>query len=273
MFPQSFAPKDQTSILVEKYISMKHPTESNGVCDKFIPDGHSAFVFHFGQLVKYNINGTGTELPRFFITKPFLGHLNIEVVEPNDCLIVILNSSVLTRLFNFSFEDSVGSSHIVINLFGDFPLWSYLKEADSFEDKIDVFSRYLNDTVLHSGYEPDLIDKIYDEIMHDGGIKPINTILDKFEVNPRSFRRNFIKRVGITAKGLSRIVRVNYFWGKIQTLRENDLHNFIFECNYCDQSHFIKDFKEIIGETPKSFFKRDLSAVKLVSGKKIMSII
>lgn len=273
MLPQSFTPKDHTSILVDKYISMNHPTEDNGVSDKFIPDGHSAFVFHFGKPVKYFENENGVDLPRFFITKPFLGHLQIEVVEPNDCFIVILNSSVLTRLFNFSFENYIGCSHLVLDLFGDFPLMNHLEAANSFENKIELFSNYLKNTVLSSVYETDQIDKIYMEIMYDKGIRPINSILDGFDVNPRSFRRNFLKRVGITAKGLSRIVRVNYFWEKIQTLPPKDLYNFIFECNYCDQAHFIKDFKEIIGETPRSFFKRDLSAVKLVSGKKSVNCI
>jgi AraC-like DNA-binding protein len=41
----------------------------------------------------------------------------------------------------------------------------------------------------------------------------------------------------------------------------------VFDGEYFDQSHFIKDFKMITGESPNHFFKRNLELVKVLSGK------
>lgn len=267
MNPFCYVPKDKTSILIDRYISFKSPLENKSLTDKFIPDGHSGFVFHFGEPAYYYSKGDEIHLPDFFITKPFLGHLNIRLVEPHDSFIVIVKSSVLTRLFDFSFEKVQHNSHMVFDIFKDVPIWEMLSTENSFEKRIKLFSDYLNNSIVCSEYEYDKIDNIYMQIMNEGGTKPIKSILRGYDIDPRSFRRNFIKRVGITSKGLSRIARVHYYWKRIQSISENNFKNLIFECRYCDQAHFINDFKEITGETPNSFFNRDLSTVKFYSGK------
>ena len=45
-----------------------------------------------------------------------------------------------------------------------------------------------------------------------------------------------------------------------------DFQELIYKGNFYDQSHFIHDFKEITGESPSFFFKRDLKNLKIFSG-------
>lgn len=259
-------PDNRSSLLIDRLLKIEVSHQKGEIKDKFIPDGYSGMVLHFGKPAEYFDGIKYTPLPRFFFTKPFLGNLSIRISPENDSLIAIIKASVLSRIFNFSFEPYQRKSHFE----KDFPeikkILPELELTGSFEDRAALFMNYLSGSLIPADYEYDEIDLIYNKILDEGGIRPIKSILSEFNINPRTFRRNFIKRVGISAKGLSRIVRVNYFWKKTLNISEQDFHNFIFECKYCDQAHFIKDFKDITGETPKNFFGRDLSVVKLVSG-------
>lgn len=97
--------------------------------------------------------------------------------------------------------------------------------------------------------------------------QPLSEIFESLCINERTLQRHFIKRVGVGPKLLARIVRVNYLWDQIERDGLNDYQDLVFLGNYYDQTHFIKDFKNIIGETPSSFFNRNLGLVKLLSGK------
>ena len=263
---EEIIPSDKSSILIDRFLKIEVSEKKGEVNDKFIPDGHAGMIFHFGKPAEFYDGEKHSPLPNFFISKPFLGNLDIRVSHENDSIIAILNTSVLTRILNFSLEPYQKRSHFVKNFSFVEPLFTMLNEVSSFNDRASIISDYFSREIIPADYVKDEIDDIYFKILEEGGLRPINSILSEFNINPRTFRRNFIKRIGISAKGLSRIVRVNYFWKKILTISEQDFHNFIFECKYCDQAHFIKDFKDITGETPNYFFNRDLSVVKLVSG-------
>lgn len=73
--------------------------------------------------------------------------------------------------------------------------------------------------------------------------------------------------MGLNAKSLARIVRVNYLWSNIINHQAVDFQKMVFEGDYFDQAHLIHDFKQIVGETPSYFFKRNLDNVKIISGK------
>lgn len=263
-----YKPTDNTSILIDHYLSIKYANTKKIVQDKFVPDGCCAFVFNFGNPIKYISKDETLLLPHSILTLPFLGHLKMELKPPLDSFIVVLKASIMSKLFNLSLSNNRKRSFFTVDKLNGYPIWESLNSTKKFDERISVFTEFLQKKVIPKNYKYDLLDKIYLDIMDVGGVSSIGSILKQYKINPRSFRRKFIKRVGISAKSLSRIVRVNYFWKRIQNISAKELQNLIFECKYYDQSHFIKDFKSIIGETPQSFFRRDLSNVKMISGKR-----
>jgi AraC-like DNA-binding protein len=67
-------------------------------------------------------------------------------------------------------------------------------------------------------------------------------------------RTLFKDRVGLSPKDLIKVVRIrkalNHCFGDEQSLTQ-----LAYDLNYFDQSHFIHDFKEAIGLSPKQYFK------------------
>lgn len=266
MITKQIIPEDRSSLLIDKFLKIELTETTGRVKDKFIPDGYCGAVIHFGEPADMFDGEKYIPLPAFFITKPFLGHMDIRVPVGNDSFIAILKTSVFTRLFNISLEPFQKMSHFEMSRSKFSELLNGLGPLAAFEERAAYFSNYVSEKIIPEDFSYDDIDKIYFKIIGEGGVSPIKSILPEFDINPRTFRRNFIKRVGVSAKTLSRIVRVNYFCKQIENISEQDFHNFIYQCNYCDQAHFINDFKAITGETPKNFFSRDLSIVKAVSG-------
>ena len=92
-------------------------------------------------------------------------------------------------------------------------------------------------------------------------------IISDFQICERTVQRRFRERLGITPKMLSRIVKINYLWNTINSKGPIDYQDLVFLGNYFDQTHFIKDFKAMTGETPDYFFKRNLNVVRILSGR------
>jgi AraC-like DNA-binding protein len=235
------------------------------ILDKFIPRYDTSLVFHF-KTPPLMLKPVKDHLPPFFIA-PVIPQANLmQVDKENDTFIVTCKPTVLSRIFHI---DLSPDPRIYIPLSHDlfYPLWQKLLHLRSTEQRIKCFSEFAG-TVYQGTYTPDTIDTIYNRILETGVTTPLPEIIKGFAINERTLQRKFLKRVGISPKKLVRIVRINYLWEKIKNNSAIDYQDMIFEGNYFDQTHFIKDFKAITGETPDYFFKRDLNIVKILSGKK-----
>lgn len=268
MNPVFYTPSKKCSPLVALYVFLKYDETNETLYDKYIPDGHTSLVFHFNGEFYYKENGKKKTLPRFFITDLLFHSLEIEVHTPCNSMIVICNSSVFSRVFNLDLTSENEQPFKTTAPFNGFPMHEKLTSAKTEKEKIKVFEDYLTKNVMPEVYKPDEIDLIYEKIISQNGNSTIGGIIEEININPRTLRRLFLKRTGISMKKLLGIVRVNYIWSFSKKMSEFDPHNITFNCRYFDQSHFINDFKKIIGETPRNFFKRNLELVEIFSGKK-----
>uniref|UniRef100_UPI0040496E2A helix-turn-helix domain-containing protein n=1 Tax=Fulvivirga sp. TaxID=1931237 RepID=UPI0040496E2A len=72
------------------------------------------------------------------------------------------------------------------------------------------------------------------------------------------------KQIGLSPKQLSKVIRLQATLQMLLNDTSRTLTDIAYESEYYDQAHFIKDFKEFTGLTPKGFLtdeKMTLSAV------------
>jgi AraC-like DNA-binding protein len=261
-------PSESSRLLVRRFEVLKSSGIQEEVRDSYIPDGNTAIVFHLSG----NVFLDGPEprkLPSFFITCPRMTPLEIDASGDNlDSVIVICHSTILSRLLGLDFTGIKGSPFLLPDSKIFQPLWEDLNSHIDTGNRVLVLDHFLSARLESISYEKDDIDKIYDQIMEFSGISTINKLLSSCAIRPRTFRRKFLQRSGLSAKSLARISRVNYLWDKILQGEDINYQDMAFEGDYFDQAHFINDFKMIVGETPSQFFKRNLTHIKLLSGKK-----
>ena len=81
----------------------------------------------------------------------------------------------------------------------------------------------------------------------------INEILKDEKSKRRQLERNFAKQIGISPKQLSKVIRLQATLQMLLHKNTETLTAVAYENEYYDQAHFIKDFREFTGITPKEF--------------------
>jgi hypothetical protein len=72
---------------------------------------------------------------------------------------------------------------------------------------------------------------------------------------------------GVSPKQLSKIIRLQATLKMIADDNFSSLTSVAYSGNYYDQAHFIKDFKEFTGVSPKEFYSENLKLSTLFLGK------
>ena len=98
-------------------------------------------------------------------------------------------------------------------------------------------------------------------IIDQRGLVKIKDIAKEVFLSERQFKRQFYQYAGFSPKLYARIVRFQSAM-ELYGQKCKSLTAIALECGYYDQSHFISDFTEFAGITPKTFFtgKSDATA-------------
>lgn len=265
---QFFFPSKEAGILVDRYVFLKASDEPEPFRDRFIPDGHVGIVYHFGGRFTAIINHQEHPLPVFFFTRPRKSSLIIKVEPPADTMIVICKASVFSRFLGLDMSHQKEQMHVQFEQPLHLESLKLVFEVSEPQERITAFEQALQQIGTLSFYQPDLLDKVYQEIMQSKGNEKVAMLSSRFSVNPRTLRRKFITRIGIPPKELAEVVRVHYLWSQIIQNPALDIFDVVCEGGFYDQPHFIRNFQKIVGETPSAFFKRNHENALAFSAKK-----
>ncbi len=258
-------PSESCRSLVIQYEHVQAEGENIAVIDRHIPSGYASLVFNLSGWAAIHEEQL-IHLPRHFIVVPLFRAVNIGIYEDLDSFIITCRASMLSRLLSLNLSSFKNDFYRRSGHDGLKTIEQQLLEHKSVEERISIVEQFFKEKGLEE-YVPDEIDILYDSIMKGRGCVPIAEHIERFDQSPRYFREHFIKRVGLNAKTLARIIRVNYLWSMIMKNHAIDFQDMVFEGDYFDQAHLTHDFKKIVGETPSFFFNRNLDNVMVISGK------
>jgi AraC-like DNA-binding protein len=86
--------------------------------------------------------------------------------------------------------------------------------------------------------------------------KQLKELQTELNISARSLERLFKQHIGIAPILYSRICRFQNALESIRHLSFSSLTDIALQCNYFDQSHFIRDFKRFAGATPTHFLQK-----------------
>ncbi|WP_454189855.1 AraC family transcriptional regulator [Paenibacillus sp. Marseille-Q7038] len=101
------------------------------------------------------------------------------------------------------------------------------------------------------------IERITTYIQDHHEITKVDEVCMYFQINKRKLQRLFQQYVGLSPKTVIRLYRLQ---NAAETLDQGDnfqLLKLSMDLGYHDQSHFIKDFKSIVGTTPEAYVRRE----------------
>ena len=133
-------------------------------------------------------------------------------------------------------------------------LYKGLSFAECDDEILDIVELFLEQHLIEESVDPRIL-RAYDLICHEG-VWNIEQVSQMVNVSSATLRNLFRDKVGITPKDLVKITRLKY---ALHTREHTDesLTSLAYKLNYYDQSHFIHEFKQAIGLTPKQYFENE----------------
>ncbi|MEA5425281.1 helix-turn-helix domain-containing protein [Arcicella lustrica] len=163
--------------------------------------------------------------------------------EVSNFFSVSFNPLAIEYLFNLSTANIINTGRILPSDFWDFSI-DDLNDFESFCKKITQ--------KIHS-LLPDKIDerkrKLFQLIFASNGEMPIKELSEKVLWSQRQINRYFNQQFGLSLKTYCKILR---FQASLPHIHKGELYP---QLNFTDQSHFIKEIKQLSGVSPKELHK------------------
>jgi AraC-like DNA-binding protein len=133
---------------------------------------------------------------------------------------------------------------------------SKLRETSSATQMISLAEEYLLKNISSSRINLYYLNRAAEIIRQRKGNISITELSGKVYISTRQLEREFRQKLGISPKSYMRIARLNEVNRKIQNGERVDLTSISYAAGYSDQAHFIRDFRQFTGESPKVFISK-----------------
>jgi AraC-like DNA-binding protein len=258
---QTFRPHSYLQSFVKCYWTLEVPAQKDPQRQLIIPDGCIEMIFILGDDIKRYTSGDEfiiqpREMVLGQITEPFF-------IEPTGYV-----NSFAIRFYPYGFANFVrtpvkklaNNETPVALLFGEKnskALGQKIIQATDTQKRIEIVEDFLLSKLHDKATVDNIVKSTIDTILLTKGSAPINTIFKDDLSKRRQLERKFMKKVGISPKQLGRVIRLQTALKMLLNRQSENLTTIAYESEYYDQAHFIKDFKEFTGITPKEFLEDD----------------
>lgn len=125
------------------------------------------------------------------------------------------------------------------------------------EARVAIVQSFLRERLSeHRRNQPEIDDAIR-MIRDSQGQLSVAEICARTSLSKKQLERKFLTSIGTTPKIFARISRFLAICHHLKDHRNRSLTGIAYECGFYDQAHFIKEFKEFSGFTPREFFVRN----------------
>jgi hypothetical protein len=258
---QTFPPHPDLQSTVKFFWTLEIPAQPDVQRQLILPDGCIDIVFILGEDINRYTSGNDfiiqpREMVLGQITEPFY-------VEPTGCV-----NSFAVRFYPYGFANFVQTPIIelanketpIVELFGEEisnNLSQKIQQATDTAQRIKILESFLLERLNDQTTVDNIVKNTIDTILSTKGSAAINSILGDDLSKRRQLERKFVKQIGISPKQLGKVIRLQSALKMLLNHQPESLTAIAYESDYYDQAHFIKDFKDFTGTTPKDFIGDD----------------
>lgn len=256
---QTFEPHPDLRSVVKFYWTLEVPFDPQNEKQKIIPDGCIEMTFNFKDPIKKYVSDTEFIIQsNCMVMGQRTRSFDIEPVGNVESFAVCFYPFGFSCLVTEPLGNFVDQDLSLDVLFGESTaseLEQTIFNAENTEERIQIMEAFLFDRLHQHSTIDHLITQTVDALLETNGRQSIGSLLQNDPSQRRTLERTFKKHIGISPKRLGRIIRLQTAL-KLILSEEQSLTHIAYESDYFDQSHFIKDFKELIGSTPKQLLSQ-----------------
>lgn len=244
------------SSLLSPYVKNYWILEIDGlthISERIIPTGYINLIFHKGNRM-YSSSEKGLQ-PRSFVCGQSSGFTDLSTSDTLNMIVVVFQPHGTSAFF-------------------DIPLNEFYNQAISINDIEDKSLADLGNRIMDTADNQLCIDQIeqfllkrlhsikdYNYKRISAAIRSINTqhqikiedLAENVCLSYKQFSRIFAQHVGMGPKEFTRIVRFHRALYTLQRDVNINLTELTYKCGFYDQSHLIREFKNLSGYTPNEY--------------------
>jgi AraC-like DNA-binding protein len=234
-----------------KYIE----TDLTGIY-KIIPIPNVELYFNFTQLNIFSQKYYDLGFPRIHLAGLHLydqsAYSNMFGTERNGGFCIVFRPRGFYNLFRIKSADFCKYCVAGDSVFKRevYYLWEQLNICSGINSMKELFEDYFSGLAKGHTPIPELIDHIVGRMNRTNGMIRVSELCKIYNITPRSLERHFMQEIGIQAKELLQIFRINKAIRMLAEEPNSNLAGLSYLSGYFDQSHFIKDIKKITGISP-----------------------
>lgn len=262
---QTFQPKEELNSLVKCYWTLESSVATSEI-QTIVPDGCMEMIFHYGDLYEqYTEKENSLIQPRCFVMGQLTRPLEIKPTGTTGIFSVRFHPNGFLPFASTPIKSMENTAVPLEKLFGleGLKVEKEILEANSTEDRIARIEAFLINRLIETESIDGIVKSIVETILTANGQLSINALSKQTNINRRQLERKFSTAIGLSPKQLSKTIRLQATLKMLLNKNFTSLTALAHENDYYDQAHFIKDFKELTGFTPKEFYGKHLKMSSL----------
>ncbi|SDN40095.1 Helix-turn-helix domain-containing protein [Desulfonauticus submarinus] len=230
---------------IEKYWFAKSKTNNNYSTFEYFPDGNTEILFKISKFdCKLYLFGPSKKRAIIKINSNY-SYIGIRFRPGKSPRIEGISPSELVDTY-IELPKKIQKINTAI-------IGQQLLKAPTYSSKQNIIENFLQ-TLGINNTNITLNQKVIECIEASYGLQPVKKIAANLHLSVRQMERIVLKETGLTPKMLARRIRLQKVLGSLFKGYSDTFADLAYFTGYSDQSHFIKDFKELTGKLP-SWFK------------------
>ncbi|WP_027384011.1 helix-turn-helix transcriptional regulator [Epilithonimonas caeni] len=266
---QTFEPDQDLAAFIKCYWTLESPKEEMPEKQTIVPDGCMEMIFNYGDLYKqYLDNGNSIIQPRCFVIGQLTRPLEIEPTGEIGIFSVRFHPEGFLPFTTTPIKEMENTAVSLEKLFGKDgqEIGQQILNANSTAERIKLIEIFLLDRLTDLETVDRIVKSTVETIITANGQLPVDELSTLTQINRRQLLRKFSSAIGLSPKKLSMTIRLQTALKMLMNDQFSNLSELAYENEYYDQAHFIKEFKEFTGSTPKEFYGTHLKMSSLFYG-------
>ncbi len=255
MFYGEIRPSGRLSRFIKCYwVLVNNGEEIEKTPEPILPDGCPEIVFNLGESFKRHCADRIEIQPKAIVVGQIKRRVLVEPTKTVNLFGVRFNPSGLYPFLKQSVADLTDEIETLDAVFGRLgsEITERICEAGSTNERITIFENSFTGW-LKEPKNGCRSARVVEIIHNSDGRLRIEQLAKTLDINWKTLERRFKKEVGITPKLFCRITRLQKILQHLNRERATRWADIAYSFGYADQAHFINDFRQFSGVSPKTF--------------------
>lgn len=252
-----YEPGEALSPFIKCYWTLEGGGEEAPQKQTIVPDGCMEMIFHYGDLYRqYTKNGSSIIQPRCFVIGQLTRPLEIEPTGETGIFSARFHPEGFLPFATFPIKEMENTAVSLEKLFGreGQELEQKILSAYSTSERLKLAEAFLFNRLTDTETIDRMVRSTVETILTANGQLAVEELSRKTHINRRQLERKFSSAIGLSPKQLSKTIRLQAALKMLLSGKFTSLTALAHAGEYYDQAHFIKDFRELTGLTPKEFY-------------------